>query len=158
MRRLLPPTLAAVLAILAVPLGTFVPGSSRIPLPWRVAGIAVIVVGALMTRSAHRLFLQQGAHLDTFGEPNALLTAGPFAATRNPMYLGITVVLVGVALLIGSATAAAAPAFFGLAADRWYIPFEEQRMRARFGEEYDEYRRRVPRWLGWPKPSGGRRR
>lgn len=155
MNRILPPTLAGLLVVIAVPLGTFLPGSNRLSPLWRFIGLGVIALGALVTHTAHSLFLRRGANLDTFGEPDMLLTGGPFAVTRNPMYLGLTMVLVGVALVVGSATAWVAPILFAAVADRWYIPLEEERMRARFGERYDAYQRRVPRWLRWPRLSGG---
>ena len=68
------------------------------------------------------------------------------------MYLGFTLALGGVALLVGSLSAVIGPVFFWLLADRWYVPFEERRMTARFGPAYQQYRIMVPRWVGRPRP------
>jgi protein-S-isoprenylcysteine O-methyltransferase Ste14 len=77
-----------------------------------------------------------------------LVTSGVYAWTRNPMYLGLSVLLLGLAINLGTLTPLAfAPLF---------IPFiryvqirpEELALRARFGQDYDRYCQRVNRWLG----------
>ena len=50
-------------------------------------------------------------------------------------------------MLLGSVSCFLRAIAFFLAADRWYIPFEEKAMQRVFGEEYDAYRRRVRRWI-----------
>ena len=58
------------------------------------------------------------------------MTDGPVRFTRNPMYLGFTLVLVAVALFVRSLTAWVGRLAFFVAASLWYIPFEEARMGA----------------------------
>lgn len=78
--------------------------------------------------------------------PERLVTGGPYAYTRNPMYLGHLVFLAGLALTFHSALAAAiaiaSAAFFHARVRR-----DEKRLSERFGEPYAEYCRRVKRWL-----------
>lgn len=148
MKRLLPPTLVLLLLLVFVPLGLALPLLGPPAWPCRLAGLIPVIGGILLTRSAHRQFESIGTTLGTFADPARLVTTGPFALTRNPMYLGLEAFLIGVALAVGSLTVLLAPVAFGLVADRWYIPFEEKRMESSFGHEYDEYRARVPRWIG----------
>jgi protein-S-isoprenylcysteine O-methyltransferase Ste14 len=68
------------------------------------------------------------------------------------MYLGFLVALIGVAAAVGSLAAVVAPVGFWAAAQFWYIPFEERRMAARFGADYDRYRARVGRWVTLAPP------
>jgi protein-S-isoprenylcysteine O-methyltransferase Ste14 len=94
------------------------------------------------------------------GAPNALVTDGPFRYVRNPIYLaGITLVL-GVALLYSpwSAVDLAAPILLLVFFHVRVIRIEEPALRRRFGPPYDEYCRRVSRWMPRPSPRGARER
>lgn len=152
MRQLLPPQLVALLVIAMgmaswlVPLAGPATGSARIV--GLVVGSVTAAGGAALTLTGARRFDAIGTNIKTFDDPDVLVTAGPFRFTRNPMYLGFTLLLMGIALLVGTAVAAVGPVAFIAAADRWYIPFEEARMDERFGPDYAAYRRRVPRWIG----------
>ena len=135
--------------MVAVVLGLTVPVAGSMPWPARLAGIAVTAAGASLAISVARLFARERTNIVTFNDPDRLVTTGPFRWTRNPMYLGLAVSLLGVALIVGALSAFLAPLAFVAAAGFWYIPFEEARAHAVFGAEYDCYRARVPRWLGF---------
>jgi protein-S-isoprenylcysteine O-methyltransferase Ste14 len=79
---------------------------------------------------------------------STLVTTGPNAITRNPMYVGLTGLLVAHAILRGSWPALAPVAGFVAYLDRVQIRAEEKALLVRFGAEYDAYRSQVPRWLG----------
>ena len=148
MQRLLPPTLVLVLIVVSVIVGVAVPIIGPLSGAWRLAGLVPLVVGLWLNLGGAGLFSRLDTNIRTFDEPGRLVTAGPFRFSRNPMYLGFMAVLAGVALLVGSLSAWMGPvAFFG-AANFWYIPFEEARMRSNFGDDYDHYRSRVRRWVG----------
>ena len=148
MQRLLPPLLFLPLLVFSVVLGLLVPIAG--PLTWalRVLGVPVAAAGLTLNVGGAGLFQRTGTNIKTFNDPGVLVTDGPFRFTRNPMYLGFTLMLCGVALLVGTLSAWIGAAVFFAAANAWYIPFEEDRMRSTFGASYDDYRRRVPRWLG----------
>ena len=75
------------------------------------------------------------------------MTDGPYRLTRNPIYVGMVLVLAGVALLLGGiAEWFVLPVFIWLIA-RNVIPVEESMLEERFGQEYQEYRARVRRWI-----------
>jgi protein-S-isoprenylcysteine O-methyltransferase Ste14 len=77
-----------------------------------------------------------------------LLTHGPFAFSRNPMFLAAITVWFGWALFFGSAVVlVVAVVGWGLT-NYFKVPQEERGLEARFGDGYRDYRRRVPRWLG----------
>jgi protein-S-isoprenylcysteine O-methyltransferase Ste14 len=78
---------------------------------------------------------------------SALVTAGPFSFTRNPMYVGMAGLLVAHAVLRGSPRALAPVAVFATVIDQVQIPPEEAAMAALFGAEFEAYRSRVPRWI-----------
>lgn len=78
---------------------------------------------------------------------SSLVTTGPNSISRNPMYVGLTGVLVSVAIVRGSWIALLPVVGFTLVIDRWQIPPEEAALRAHFGDDYEAYRAEVPRWL-----------
>ncbi|MCP3991799.1 MAG: isoprenylcysteine carboxylmethyltransferase family protein [Actinomycetia bacterium] len=148
MKQILPPKLVLILLIVMVPLGLVAPVLEIPPGPWRLVGLVPALIGAVLTLKGGALFARADTNIKTFDDPDVLVSTGLFRRTRNPMYLGFILLLVGVALLVGGLTAWVGPVGFFVAADRWYIPFEEKRMIETFGTEYDGYRSRVPRWVG----------
>jgi protein-S-isoprenylcysteine O-methyltransferase Ste14 len=73
---------------------------------------------------------------------------GVYRMTRNPMYLGGALLLAGWALFYGSLPVGALGVVFVCGLNVAGIPFEERLLHRRFGDSYEVYRRRVPRWLG----------
>jgi len=82
-----------------------------------------------------------------------LVTEGPFAYSRNPMYVGTLTLYTGLALVVGLVAMLAIVALGALLVHAYVVLVEEKEMEARFGADYREYKRRVPRWL----PLGGKR-
>lgn len=113
--------------------------------------IAVILAGLLLLVVSLTLSLWSAVSFGTeaMATPNTLRTGGPYKYTRNPMYLGWSLVIVGAGLLTGSWwLLAAAPV--ATAVTQWrFIASEERILSEQFGKEYENYRRAVPRWL-WP--------
>ena len=78
---------------------------------------------------------------------SALVTSGPYRLTRNPMYVGLTMLYLGGTALLNSAWPLAFLPIILLVMDRSVIPAEERHLEGRFGEEYRAYCERVRRWL-----------
>jgi protein-S-isoprenylcysteine O-methyltransferase Ste14 len=78
---------------------------------------------------------------------SSLVSHGPFKITRNPMYVGLTVILVGWAIFLWSGWALAGPLVFAAYIRRFQIAPEERALSALFGAQYSEYQARVRRWL-----------
>lgn len=78
---------------------------------------------------------------------SSLVITGVYRHTRNPMYVGAAVVLVGWAFYLGSLPAFVGPVVFVLYITRFQIIPEERVLRGKFGPEFAEYQARVPRWL-----------
>ena len=81
------------------------------------------------------------------GRASALVTTGIYRHTRNPMYVGMAIVLTGVAVWTGSALALVLVPVFVWVLTAWQIRPEEAAMRTLFGEAFDAYAAAVPRWL-----------
>ncbi|WP_051191612.1 methyltransferase family protein [Microbacterium luticocti] len=80
-----------------------------------------------------------------------LVADGPFAVSRNPVYLALAGLLLAHALWRRSVLAVLPAAGFLAVMDRVQVPREEAALRRRFGRRYDRYRAAVPRWIGAPE-------
>jgi protein-S-isoprenylcysteine O-methyltransferase Ste14 len=77
----------------------------------------------------------------------ALVTGGIYRITRNPMYVGMALILLAWAIYLGSGTALVGPLAFALYITRFQIQPEERVLAGRFGSEFESYCARVRRWL-----------
>ena len=149
-RLLLPPVVwfASVGAMVILqriwPLATLPPDACV--LAWMAGGVLVLA-GLAIAQWHARLFKRIGTNINTFGEPGTLTTAGLFAYTRNPMYLGMLLALAGVALALGALSPWLLVLQFFVLAQCWYIPLEERKLAASFGSQYADYCRDVRRWI-----------
>jgi protein-S-isoprenylcysteine O-methyltransferase Ste14 len=148
--RPLPPTyfLIALLAMAAlhwlyVPL----PALWIISWPWNLLGVLPLAGGAWITLWADRLFKQLGTTVKPGERASRLVTEGPYRISRHPMYVGMTAILAGVAVLLATAAPWLAVAFFAAVMAAKFIPAEERAMEAAFGDAYLQYKRRVRPWL-----------
>jgi protein-S-isoprenylcysteine O-methyltransferase Ste14 len=76
-----------------------------------------------------------------------LVTGGIYRLTRNPMYVGLTALLATWAVWLASPWTLLGPVLFALFTHHFQILPEERVMRAKFGQEYEDYRKRVRRWF-----------
>ncbi len=144
---LLPPVAWLGCVGLMLMLHGMVPVASLLPWPAKGLGLLPLVAGLALASWHARLFRRIRTNINTFGEPGQLTTAGLYAKTRNPMYLGMALGLVGAAVLLGSLSVWVGPMVFLALANLWYIPLEERAMAGKFGAAYAAYRQSVPRWL-----------
>jgi protein-S-isoprenylcysteine O-methyltransferase Ste14 len=111
-------------------------------------GAALVVLGLAPPVWAVVLFRREDTELNPTSTANRkLVTGGPFQFTRNPMYLGLVIEALGIAVWVGAWPMLLAP-LASFATSNWvHIPFEEAKMRRQFGEAFDAYAGRVRRWL-----------
>jgi protein-S-isoprenylcysteine O-methyltransferase Ste14 len=125
--------------------------------PWRPAsmamagvhwaGFALVVAGCALAASAAGRFVLRRTTLHPTGEPSRLVVNGAHAWSRNPMYVSLTIVYVGLALALGRAWPLILVILPCASMNFVTIPFEEARLREIFGENYADYCRRVRRWI-----------
>jgi protein-S-isoprenylcysteine O-methyltransferase Ste14 len=113
----------------------------------RWAGFALTVAGCSLAVAAAGRFVLRGTTLHPTGQPARLVVGGAHAWSRNPMYLSLTVIYVGLALVLGSAWPLILVVLPWASMNRVVIPFEEARLRQTFGRDYVDYCRRVRRWI-----------
>jgi protein-S-isoprenylcysteine O-methyltransferase Ste14 len=113
-----------------------------------VLGAPLILAGAALWAWTARLLARVGrGTLAPWDPTSRLVGRGPYAHVRNPMITGVAAVLFGEAALLGSLGVLIWALVF-VAVNAIYLPLVEERgLARRFGEPYEAYRRRVPRWL-----------
>lgn len=115
---------------------------------WRWVGIAVLTVGVLVAADSMLRFARTGRGTPAPWAPTERFVAsGLYRFVRNPMYVGVLLVVAGEGLLLGSATVLVWAGVLLVAFHSFVVLVEEPSLSARFGAEYESYRRRVGRWL-----------
>ncbi len=149
-----PPVWAAIIAAVMWILQRHIPLRTVIEQPWNQAGAWLMALSAVAPGAAIIQFIRARTTVDPHRPQRArkLVTGGLYAWTRNPMYLGLSLLLIGWAVELGSASAFVGPVLFVPLIERVQIRPEERALRARFGAEYDRYCRRVNRWVGRRSP------
>jgi protein-S-isoprenylcysteine O-methyltransferase Ste14 len=123
-----------------------VDGAGVGPMQWWL-GLALIVAGSALVVWAFIAFARARTTVRPDRAATALVMTGPYGFSRNPIYVADALIYVGVALLVNSAWALVLlPVVLALLARR-VIRREEQYLHAEFGDEYEQFRRRVRRWL-----------
>lgn len=146
-RRVLPPVWLLLALAVSFVLDRWLPITRLVPKPWNYLGFIPLGLGALMSISAAGAFRRVGTPLVPFEPSTSLVTGGWFRMTRNPMYLGLTLILAGVALVDGTLGALLPlPVFIAVLHFR-FIRAEERFLEGIFGETYRSYRTRVRRWF-----------
>ena len=124
--------------------------SSHPPALVVVIGAALIALGVGVLLHAFARFVLEGRGTPAPIAPtDRLVVGGLYRHVRNPMYLAVTATIVGQALVLWSALLLAYAAAFLLVVAGFVRIYEEPTLSARYGEQYDEYRRAVPGW--WPR-------
>ncbi|MEM8577587.1 MAG: isoprenylcysteine carboxylmethyltransferase family protein [Pseudomonadota bacterium] len=144
----IPPLWLALLIAVAWAQARFLP--TGVSVAGRGAGlIAALLIGAGLVLMAMAV-LEFGRHRTTVVPhltPRALITTGIFSRTRNPIYLGDTLVLAGAVLWLDAPLGLALVPVFVLIIQKRFILPEEDRMRAVFGGQFEGYAKNVRRWV-----------
>ncbi len=121
-----------------------------IPSATRIAGsIVIALIGAAFDLAGLARFLRAKTTVNPLkpAKTTALVTSGVYRITRNPMYVGMLLLLMAWALFLAAPLAIAGPLLFFAWIDRFQIAPEERVLERLFGDDYAAYRQQVRRWL-----------
>ena len=136
---------AALVAMLAAHM--LIPIARIISFPRNLFGAVPFLLGATIVLQAFRLFDRNKTTAEPFNVPVTLVTSGPFRITRNPMYVGILLMLSGIACLFGTVGPWIVVPVLGVVFDVIFVRQEEERMETMFGDAYKRYKAQVRRWI-----------
>jgi protein-S-isoprenylcysteine O-methyltransferase Ste14 len=144
----IPPPLVAVLLI-GVGLGVHFAFPTRLlPEGWiqLLVGLPLVAVGVALAATALKRFHAVGTD-ERYAEPTSVIVEdGPYARTRNPMFLSLVLIHLGVVVALNVAWALVGVPVLILYLRFGVISREERFLEQRFGDEYTSYKRRVPQW------------
>jgi len=145
--RIPPPVCFLVAVIVMIVLHYFAPISRWLNYPWRYVGIVIIALGFSLSLGSGIFFRKLGTNPRPGSKANLLVTKGPFRYTRNPMYLGLITMLIGISILLGTFSSLIPIPILFIILHTQFVLREEKWMEEWFGESYVEYKSKTPRWL-----------
>jgi protein-S-isoprenylcysteine O-methyltransferase Ste14 len=118
------------------------------PLTLKILGGLVLAAGAALVLETTARFAFQGRGTPApWAPPERFVERGSYRFVRSPMYLGVLLLVLGQGLLLGREVLFAWAVAAWLIFTSFLVFYEEPGLRRRFGAEYDDYRRRVRRWV-----------
>src|SRR3989338_1768911 len=121
--KLMPPMIFYSFILLSVILNFFLPIKKIIVQPYNYLGIVLILVGLLIDVRAWMLFRKRKTTLNPYEGPLKLINSGLFKISRNPMYLGMDLILWGLSILLGSLIIFVFPIIFIILIEKLFIRF-----------------------------------
>lgn len=145
--KIYPPVIAGVYILIALGIDYLFTGSKIIGPPFNYSGGFLMVAGIGLMLWAANTFKNGNTTHNPFGMPSTLITIGPFRFSRNPMYLGFSIALLGLAIMIGTVPLFFVPIAFSITMHNFFIPREERRLEFLFRKKFTEYKKRVRTWM-----------
>jgi protein-S-isoprenylcysteine O-methyltransferase Ste14 len=146
-RKIVPPIYFLAAILLMVALHYFLPLARILNPPSTYVGALPMIAGIVISALASRSFAKAGTPVIPFERSTVLVRGGLFRISRNPMYLGLILALIGTAMLFGTAGPwLPIPVFVWIIRTN-FIAGEERFLEEIFGAEYLEYKKSVRRWL-----------
>lgn len=142
-----PPVVALMFIVLAYFLGRFLPLAVSAPAILRYIGLGLTFIGFLFGIGALMEFRKAHTTLDPHGSAKQLVTSGIYRFTRNPIYLGFLLMVIGLPLNSGLYWGVVLAPFYVFLMNRLIIQHEEAYLERKFGKVYTDYTSRVRRWL-----------
>jgi protein-S-isoprenylcysteine O-methyltransferase Ste14 len=124
-----------------------IPIAVLIPFPYTYLGIPVMLAGLLLAIAASRAFRAAGVSVQLHGGTPRLVTEGAFRYSRNPMYVGMLLWILGLAMLLGTLSPFLFVLLVFVLLNFSIVPMEEHYLRQLHPAEYTVYEGRVRRWL-----------
>jgi len=141
---LVPPPLLFVLPLV---LGACLEHVVSFPVAGRVVGVVILGVALVFIPTAPILFAIHKTTIVPHGKARTLIERGPYRISRNPMYVGLVLIVIGVTFLLGTAWPLLFLVFPIWVTQAKVIPYEEQMLERSFGDDYRSYKARVRRWI-----------
>ena len=146
-QKLLPPVWFLIAIALMIGLHLWLPLKQLFVPPITYLGIVAIAIGIAIVLFCAYLFKRNNTEIVPFRESSYLITENIFNYSRNPIYLGMIVTLIGVWIFLGSLTPILIIPLFSWLILELFIKEEEKMLEDKFGEDYREYKATVRRWI-----------
>jgi protein-S-isoprenylcysteine O-methyltransferase Ste14 len=146
-KRVLPPVYFLISIVAMALLNFFGPVIEFARYPWNLLGLVPLGVGIALNLIADAAFKKVQTTVKPFEISTALITTGVFGISRNPMYLGMTLILIGIAILMGSLSPLIVIVFFTALMELVFVRTEEKMLEEHFGTAWTDYQAKVRKWI-----------
>ena len=147
MKKIFPPTHFYIYLIISILLHYALPLKQIINYPFYLIGFLLFIIGAGLNVWADQLLKKYKTTVKPNEKPTALIETGAFKISRNPMYLGMALILFGAGFILGSITSFIGVVLFVTVMEIAFIPDEEKNLQEAFGEKFETYKKKVRRWI-----------
>ncbi len=147
MKNIMPPIYFFVLLVVSIIADWLFPIVGIFERPIHLLGFLLIIFGIVISTWVNLIFKRRKTTRIPGDKPSSLVIEGPFKISRHPMYLGMTAILLGVGILLGSLSALVGFLVFFVIMESVFIPMEEEILEDKFRKRYREYRNKVRRWI-----------
>ena len=148
MKKILPPTYFTICLIIAAVLHFLIPIKQFINYPYNFLGFLFFVIGGILNIWTDQLFKKNKTTVKPLEKPSTFIQTGPFKISRNPMYLGMTILLIGA--WIRSWINYFICWIHLIYHQQWRLHLflrKKRSIQEQFGEEYLAYKKKVGRWI-----------
>lgn len=142
-----PPVLALIYLVIVYLVKRYIPISLVVPDVLRNIGIALVVIGIMLGFGVVWEFGKSRTTLNPHGSVTSIVTSGVFRFSRNPIYLGFVLMLIGFPLYTGTYWGLFFAPLLVISFNELVIQYEEAYLEKKFGDEYTSFKSRVRRWL-----------
>ncbi|HEY5731291.1 MAG TPA: isoprenylcysteine carboxylmethyltransferase family protein [Anaerolineales bacterium] len=142
-----PPVLALIYLVIVYLVKRYIPISLVVPDVLRNIGITLVVIGIMLGFGVVWEFGKSRTTLNPHGSVTSIVTSGVFRFSRNPIYLGFVLMLIGFPLYTGTYWGLFFAPLLVISFNELVIQYEEAYLEKKFGDEYTSFKSRVRRWL-----------
>jgi protein-S-isoprenylcysteine O-methyltransferase Ste14 len=142
-----PPRIAIALMTISIGLWFFSPPQTLLHIPYKWIAGAGIIFGFTIMTWAWLQFRKSDTAVCPTAKSSLIVKHGVYKYSRNPMYLGMLIMLTGSSLLMGTIPAMFAPIGFFIIIDKVFVPYEEEKLQTFFGDVYSTYIAQTRRWI-----------
>ncbi len=142
-----PPVYLYTALLIMLLLHLLIPMLRFIHYPYTLIGILPIAIGIVLNLAADSILKKYNATVKPMLFTEVLIITGVFGRTRNPMYLGFILILLGISIFLGSILPFIITICFAVMMYVVFIRFEEKKLENTFGSKWLEYKNTVRRWM-----------
>ena len=145
--KIVPPVYFLIYMILIIPFHFLFSKFNIIKFPYNLLGLLFFTSGIILNNISMNLFKKEDTPEELENKPNVLVIRGAYKYSRNPMYLGGLISLIGLAIISQNILSFIIPILYIITINIIFIQYEEKILEQLFGNEYLEYKHKVRRWI-----------
>ena len=146
-KRVLPPTYFYITLLFVAILYLIFPIKTILNFPVNLTGLIPGIAGAVLNIIADKEFKKANTTVKPFEKSSTLITRGAFQISRNPMYLGMVLILISASMITGTLSPFFVIPPFIIFIQIVFINEEEKILEAEFGNDWKNYKTKVRRWI-----------